>query len=67
MLNAMQVANSYNRIDGTIAEIDMLCDRARCNKEENTTEINYVMLEIISQTLVGYKKLMEHILKKTEI
>ncbi len=67
MLNAMQVANSYNRIDGTITEIDMLRDRARCNKEGNTTEVNYVMLEIIYETLVGYKKLMEHILKKTEI
>ena len=66
MLNAMQVANSYNRIDGTIAEIDMLCQRARCN-EDGDAEINYVMLEIISQTLGGYKKLMEHILKKTEI
>lgn len=66
MLNAIQVANSYKRIDGTIAEVDMLLSRAKCN-DDGDTEINYVMLEIISQTLVGYKKLMEHILTKTEI
>lgn len=66
MLNAIQVANSYKRIDGTISEVDMLRDRAKCN-DDGDTEINYVMLEIISQTLVGYKKLMEHILTNTEI
>lgn len=66
MINAIQVANSYKRIDGTIAEVDMLRNRAKCN-DGGDTEINYVMLEIISETLVGYKKLMEYILTKTEI
>ena len=66
MLNAMEIANSYMEIDSLIAEITFLYGKAKCD-DDGTAEIHHEVLDLISDKLIAYKQLMEHVLKSTEI
>ena len=65
-MNALEISQNYNTIDGLISIVSMYRIRAN-NDPDGETAIDKKFLDDLQAKLYQYRELMEHVLKTTEV
>ncbi len=66
-MNALEILNSFENTEQMLNKTKILLEKARRCEDDGVKEIDYVFLNDVYDHMIGYKKLLLHILEITEV